>query len=199
MLREQRLMFFEESGEDNSYKKYNKYKDQIEEIKNGFPEDKKNKQVSITNYGIADKLCKECEAFLVHSYNELKSNKTRSIQIRMKADEYNNILKGIRTFYQPKNPLVIKISDLLNSTLDKQLNQYKASIENYGKNVKGEGDFQKKLIELRKSYKNIYAKAACNSLNSLFKTLNKSNIEITELYLKDMIDELKNIKRKPNK
>lgn len=44
MLREQRLMFFEESGEDKSYKKYNKYnkyKEQIEEIKRNFPKDDK--------------------------------------------------------------------------------------------------------------------------------------------------------------
>ena len=200
MLREQRLMFFEESGEDNSYKKYNKYKEQIEEIKRNFPEDKKDEKVVILNRGNIEKVCKEYSVFLVQSYTELKSGKkARSIQIRLKADEFNHSLLAAQGSCSHEQPIIMKASDLLNSTLDKQLKQYKSSIDKCTEEAKGKSDFSRNIIELRKTFKNIYVKAACNSLLSLHKKLNKAKIEFDEKNLKDMISELKDIKRKPNK
>ena len=202
MLREQRLMFFEESGEDNSYKKYNKYKEQIEEIKNGFPEDKKNKQVSILNRGNIEKTCKQYSIFLIQAYKELKSGNptvARSVKIRMEADEFERSLINAKGSCSHEKALIYKASDLLNSTLDKELKLYKSTIDKYEEATKGKDDFSKNIIELRKSFKNIYQKAACNSLKSLHKKLNKAKIEFDEKNLEDMIDGLKDIKRMPNK
>ena len=138
MLREQRLMFFEESGEDNSYKKYNKYKEQIEEIKRNFPEDKKKRNEKITFkcyielYNFADIVMKR-----VNRYIKIMESKSLS------NSESRKMIKCIKDFIDHSFSLsadseyeaISDISTVLNTSLDKILNGYKKEIETAKKKI----------------------------------------------------------------
>lgn len=136
MLREQRLMFFEESAEDNSYKKYNKYKEQIEEIKRNFPEEKRNEKITFNSYielqMFADDTMKEINQYIkmMETKNLLNSESRKIIKTIKKIIEKSFSLSADSEYGVRED-----ISTILNSLLDKVLNGYKKEIENAKKKI----------------------------------------------------------------
>lgn len=196
MLREQRLMFFEESGEDNSYKKYNKYKDQIEEIKRNFPEDKKKRNEKIT-FKIYVELDTFADDVMKEITHYIKMMETKNLS----NSESRKIIKTIKKIIEKSFSLSADseygvredVSTILNSLLDKVLNGYKKEIENAKKKIETDTN---RLDNILKNKPNTTTKLTVNFIKTHLKKLYSMRIECAEKELIDMIHKLNKMKKR---
>ena len=196
MLREQRLMFFEESGEDNSYKKYNKYKEQIEEIKRNFPEDKKkrNEKITFKIYveldTFADDVMKEINQYIkMMETKNLSNSESRKIIKTIKKIIGKSFSLSVDSEYKVKED----ISTILNSSLDKLLNRYKKEIENAKKKIETDTN---RLDNILKNKPNTATKLTVNFIKPHLKKLYCMRIECVEKELTCLIHILNKMKKR---
>lgn len=201
MLREQReeifntLMVFEESTEEKTFKKYNKFKEQIEEIKRDFPEDKKKRNLTLVwkTYLELEMLSKEVIKEINH-YIKIMESKNLS------NSESRKIIKTLKD-YKEKSLFLItdseysvkeNISTLLNSSLDSLLKYYKNDIDKMKKKIETD---TKRLDGIIKNNPNMTTKLTVNFIKSNIKKLYGMTIERDEKELTSLIYTINKVKK----
>lgn len=197
MLREQRLQFFEEktvsrySGKRN--KKIETYKREIEEIKRNFPEDKKDEIVKILNREPLNNEINNHMEFVNQVLKEIESDNMtapRFLEIQLKSSKFKKSISHVEKSLNKDKVLTAKASNVIGHLLDNQLDRYKKSITDFGKETdRLLGDVNK----VKKTLTNRFAKSACTPIEGLIKNAYIAKCENVEAYLKEMISEMKKL------
>ena len=202
MLREQReeifntLWYLKESTEEKTFKKYNKFKEQIEEIKRDFPEDKKKRNLTLVwkTYleleMLGNEVIKEINHYIkIMESKNLSNSESRKIIKTLKDYKKKSLFLITDSEYSVRE----NISTLLNSSLDSLLNSYKNDIDKMKKKIETD---TRRLDGIIKNNPNMTTKHTVNFIKSNIKKLYSMTIERDEKELTALIYTINKVKKR---